>query len=399
MGSGINFKRQFLAQLEAQFQQFGSPVQGAGEHMQGNSPPSVFIGRFGYPKVMVGPLIPQQLGDTTFFDAPEQWIPSKRSALDILGMRLSLVRGKQTLDVKDQSRASEQMREIALSSVSPEVEAQFERRPSGSFVNDDALAFGPSAPLKQLRVWSSRWDDKLEKAHGDTDASAKTAVLELYENGASVSSIMRAFSVGAFGVGRNRKFVPTRWSITAVDSTISETLLEEVRSLPMLDEARVYEFSSLSQTYAVILFPGQWQYEWIEAFFPRNSPSGAPAGKLMVFGDGEGFEPKKEYSSVGGCYYSARLAIAELMRREGKQGGALVLREAYSDYIPLGVWNVRENMRSALLQKPVCFNEYHKAVEHAFARLRVPPKEWIKSSKLLQRGPAPIIRQLALTSF
>ncbi|NYZ75336.1 hypothetical protein H0O03_03695, partial [Candidatus Micrarchaeota archaeon] len=282
-----NFKREFLAKLESRFQHLS--FANATEHLQGASPPSVFVGKFGYPKVFVGPLIPEKFGDTRLLDAPEQWIPGKKTAADILEYRLGLVRGKKAISVYDDSRQAEQMREIALSQVSPEVEALFTHKPTGVSMNDDSLAFGPSAPLKSLSIWSSKWDAKLEKMHCDTDATAKTAMLELYEKGSPVSAIMRALSVGAFGLEKNRKFVPTRWSITAVDSNVSETLLDEVRSLPLLDETRVYEHASLSQKYAVILFPSQWQYDWVEAFF---SPYGND--ESTVFGDGEGYDKKKE---------------------------------------------------------------------------------------------------------
>jgi len=34
-------------------------------YLEGSSPPSVFVGRFNYPKVFVGPMIPPQHGDTS----------------------------------------------------------------------------------------------------------------------------------------------------------------------------------------------------------------------------------------------------------------------------------------------------------------------------------------------
>jgi len=387
-----NFKREFLARLAARFNHLNYAC--ASEHLQGASPPSVFVGAFGYPKVFVGPLLPEKLGDTRIMDAPEQWISSSKSVQDILEYRLSLVRGKKTLNVYDDSRQAQQMREIALSCVSPEVEATFACKPRGAFLNDDSLAFGPSAALKQFSVCNAKWDAKLEKMYYDTDATAKTAVLELYEKSSPVSAIMRALSVGAFGLEKNRKFVPTRWSITAVDSTVSETLLEEIRFLPVLDETRVYEHASLSQKFVVILFPSQWQYDWVEAFFSPNK-----AREPTVFGDGEGYDKKKEYSSVGGCYYSARLAVAEKMRKEKRQGGAIVLRECYADYVPLGVWSVRECMRAALASKPACFNDYSEAVRHAFAKLKLDPRQWVRNSRILREGPKAQPVQKTLTVF
>ena len=67
--------------------------------IQGSSPPSVFVGRIGYPKVMVGPMLPPIFDDTSTYDTPELWHDYKID--DILHFRLSLVRGTTLIDVKD----------------------------------------------------------------------------------------------------------------------------------------------------------------------------------------------------------------------------------------------------------------------------------------------------------
>ena len=69
--------------------------------------------------------------------------------------------------------------------------------------------------------------------------------MNLHTKDIPFSNFQKAFSVGAIGTGKRRKLVPTRWSITACDSSIANTLLKEVRTYPILDICRVYEFSSL----------------------------------------------------------------------------------------------------------------------------------------------------------
>jgi hypothetical protein len=39
----------------------------------GATPPSVFVGRFGYPKVKVGPMVSPLHGNTKILDMPEMW--------------------------------------------------------------------------------------------------------------------------------------------------------------------------------------------------------------------------------------------------------------------------------------------------------------------------------------
>ena len=65
----------------------------------GCSPPAVFVGRYGYPKVDIGPLLPTEYGDTSMMDTPERWVG--KSVDEIADMRFRLVRGKYRIDAKD----------------------------------------------------------------------------------------------------------------------------------------------------------------------------------------------------------------------------------------------------------------------------------------------------------
>src|SRR5579884_540096 len=59
--------------------------------VSGSTPPGVFVGRFGYPKVFVGPMVPRIYGDTSLLDTPEMW--RGKTIEDIVDYRYSLVRG------------------------------------------------------------------------------------------------------------------------------------------------------------------------------------------------------------------------------------------------------------------------------------------------------------------
>ncbi len=69
------------------------------DSINGSSPPSVFVGSYGYPKVGVGPMLPPVHGDTTLLDNPEQWIG--KSLEEIVNFRLILVRVIQKLSVEN----------------------------------------------------------------------------------------------------------------------------------------------------------------------------------------------------------------------------------------------------------------------------------------------------------
>lgn len=348
------------------------------EHIEGSSPPSVFIGREGYPKVHVGPLVPPVQGDTAIMDAPEQWIGNK-SQSEIIDFRLTLIRGKEPVNVKDRSRMVSLLQEISLAKKSVEIEAQFKKKPSGRFVHEEMQPFGPSAPLKEMHVDAAKFEPHMEKAYYDTDLLSRDAVITLYEKGVLFSAIQKAFSTGAFGLEKNRKLVPTRWSITAVDDMLGLNLLEDVKENPLINEYRVYEAEHLRNKFVILLMPTYWQYETMEAFFPQII-----GDKLEIFGDWEGNDGKKGYAQIGGCYYSARFAIAERLAEERRQASAVVFRECYEGYIPLGVFNVRENVRYALREPYTKFETLQQALTHINSRMRIKMPTWIRKSILLR---------------
>lgn len=350
-----------------------------GKEIDGSTPPSVFIGSWNYPKVYAGPMIAPVSGDTTIMDMPESWIPQSKSQEDIIGYRMSLVRGKQLVGIKDlESGFVEKLQEISLAENSIESEAEFFKKPRGSSFSDEHTPHGPSAIIQKFDIENVRWEHSLEKAFYDTDLKAADAVVDLNKKGIPFSNIQKAFSVGAMGVGKRRKLVPTRWSITACDSTIGDRLLKTVRFNDIIDTTRVYEFSSLNNYYAIMLIPTEWQYEWMEAFLQ------VLGREELIFSDYETNSGKKEYSRVGGCYYTCKMAVLEALERESKQAGVIVLREAYNGYVPLGVFNVRENVRNAMDQAPLEFEDMKTALSYISTKLKLPMDKFVKQSDLLK---------------
>ncbi len=99
---------------------------------------------------------------------------------------------------------------------------------------------------------------------------------------------------------------------------------------------------------------------------------------------GERHLGKTEYSCVGGCYYSCKFGVLEALAREKKQAGAIILREAYQGYVPLGVFNVRENVRSAMAQPWKGFETLTDALKHVSPKLRLPLSAFVRESTLLK---------------
>jgi hypothetical protein len=354
-------------------------------HLEGSSPPSVFIGRFSYPKVYIGPMLPPQFGDTSMMDTPEGW--QGLSIDEIVDFRFRLVRGKLLNPVNNFSgKIIEQTREIALADKSPDAEVDFRKKPTGRLVmNDEIQPFGPSAQIQKMELGGNvRYEKNIEKAFYDTDLKAAPAVIGLHRDGILVSKIQKAFSVGAFGLGKNRKFVPTRWSITAVDDTLGKNLMQYTRDYPLVNEFRVYEHYQLDNRWLVLMIPREWCYELIEAWYPNTVWN--PLGKnIEIFSDWEFYGGRKDYASIGGCYYAARLAVNELLNREKSQAGVVILREAHPGYImPVGVWNVREAVRAALRSQPQKFATLQEALDFAGKKMDIPVAMWIEESGVLK---------------
>ena len=365
--------------------------------IEGSSPPGVFVGRLGYPKVSIGPMVPPQFGDTAILDTPEHWLG--RPIDQIVDYRYSLVRGNMRaniIEAREPGRVLTSLQELAMASRPVDSELKLTKAPRKILtLSEDTQPFGPSAPMDRFKLGNSTPDRRIEAAFYDRDLKAVEAVSELYRKGVMVTRIQKAFSLGMFGDGARRRIVPTRWSITAVDSSISLASLEKVKHYPTIDEYRVYGFSVYDNQYVAILLPEPWRFEWVEAWFPNTTWNQFTNEPYMI-GDYEEHFGRTTYAKVGGCYYSTRLAVAEALEREGRQAAAVVLRETYPGYImPLGVWNVRESIRAMMRQPYESYETFRGAMNAALSKFRIPAQKWRRESVLISRE----LSQTKITSF
>lgn len=350
----------------------------------GSSPTDLFIGRFGYPKVSIGPLVPPEFGDTSILGMPERWRPM---GIDqIVEMRSKLVRGTYLTNVKnvEKGRVEEFVRDLALADKPAEADVRFASRPTAKLaLQDEVQPFGPTAAMKDFDLYNVSADKKIESRHSDTDAKAGDAMVELYNRGVPVSKIQRGLSAGLFGMKNLRKFVPTRWSITAVDDTLSKSNLEIVKSYDTLDAIYAYYNVALDNRWLIFFIPGNWQYESIEAWYPHTiwNENGKDAS---IFSSYEGYKGRKYYAEIGGCYYSGRLAVTEAMLGLKKQAMALILREVHEGYLmPVGVWNVREHVRETLEAAPTVLHGMNEMLDFIKTKLEIRTQDWISNSDIL----------------
>ena len=75
-----------------------------------------------------------------------------------------------------------------------------------------------------------------------------------------------------------------------------------------------------------------------------------------------------------------------------RQARVVVFREVYEGYaVPVGVWQVRENVRNAMKSDCEKFSTLKEALDYIRPRLRIPLEEYVKRSKIL--------RQMRLSDF
>lgn len=350
-----------------------------GRVIEGPSPPDVFVGQYGYPRVGVGPLVPPSdaMGDTPVLGTVDDLVAAPIE--DVVAYRSLLFHTRHRSPVAVRSsppRILELAREVAMSTRAVDTEVQLTKAPPARLTaNLDPFAapMGPGVEAERGRVVGRAVvPRKVDALVTDTDARATTAARELYGAGVAEDHILRLFSVGLLGKRSTRRLVPTRWSITAVDDILSKGLAERVRDLMELGEPTVHSSVLKGNHFHVLLLPRHWEFEMLEAWL-RGS---LWAASNQMVEDREGHKGRSDYArNVTGAYYAARLAVLEHLTAIGRQASAVVYREVTQEYwAPLGVWVIREGVREAMRSSPARFDTIGEAVDHVTGMVQL--KDW-----------------------
>jgi len=370
-----------------------------GKELQGSSPPSLFVGRYGYPAVRTGPMLPpMHVPEAAKLDDPRAWLHSA-SMTDIVAMRASLVRGSHVLrvdrpQVRDPVLEAAQLLAMAEKPADVAVvlrkEMQERQQPK---MDGIAAPMGPSLDALRAKVVDNVVvPRRVEAMVADTDADTATGVGELYAGGISPYHIQRLLSAGLLGVGQRRRLVPTRWSITATDDQLGKQLIARVKGFTQLSQVELFRAEHYGNRFWVLLLPRAWSYEMVERWHAGSAwaRSGGAAGS-----DWEPYQGRTGYAdNVAGAYYAARLSILEHLAARQRQALPLVYREITDAYLfPLGVWVIREAVRDAMQAKPRTFDTLEAAVRTVAMECATP--DWDRDSRLLRD----VRRQRSLEDF
>ena len=344
---------------------------------------SVFVGRIGYPNVYVGPMAAIDYSNVKVIDNPEQWFGQDYSK--IVEWRSMLLRSKHKEDVKSFSRFVEDNQLLALAQRPTDIEMNFKRKPTFDLrFSDMVQPMGPSAALRKMTVTENIKIDRRVDYIVSDDLKAAQASMKLYDNKQDIYKITNILSSGL--LGKKKKMVPTRWSITATDDIIFKEMIKRVKDYPGVNEYLLFSSTYLDNHFEILLMPGNWEFENFEAWAPGSTWSQG-ATETQVLEEYESYQGRKKYADKqAGGYYAARLGIIEGLNKLKRQARVISFREISEGYtIPLGVWVVRETVRNAFNNPPMRFNSLEEALRHLNTKLKIPIRDYKKQSRVLQQ--------------
>mgnify|MGYP001564533382 FL=1 len=337
------------------------------------------------------------------YDSPNYWSKENYSIRQIALLRANLINSRFQVNIKDvrkQEKFLDAAKEIGIASKPVDIEVKLTRAPYIKMDFDNVTTpSGPKGNLKNVKIVDNiKVENKVEKVVSDTDLKANEALNYLYEAGFDENTLTKLLSIGVLGLKKNRKLVPTKWSITATDDTLGKNLINNLQDYQMINEYRLYTGSYLGNYYYILMFPEIWQYELFEGYLPGSAWNYSKDIKFAT--DSETLFGRKTYAhnTVGG-YYSSRLGVLEHLDKIKKQASCLVIRFETPEYnMPLGVFVVRNAARKTMNNNYLTFNTKEELINKTKELIKLifnyDLDNILKESKLLRS-----LTQKKLSSF
>lgn len=333
------------------------------EKLESNSPPSIFIGsKLRYPLVNVGILSPLEKNENSWiYDNPKYWSNNDFQIGEVVKLRTGLLNSRfqsKVQDVRLNKKFIEITKEIGMASKQVDIEIEFKNKLNIEHKKDRIITpHGMNANLKKARITGNvKIPQKIDKVFND-DLKAVDSMKYLYENEFNEYTLSKILSIGVLGFKKNRKLVPTRWSITTTDDILGKQLIEKIKDYKLIENYELFIGGFMGNYYLIFLLPKVWSYELFELYFPGSSWNSTDTIKAST--DYENYYGRKNYASnTSGGYYAARLPLLEYLEKQKKQASILAIRlETPSYWASLGVWVVRESIRKTLSSKKMSFDD------------------------------------------
>jgi hypothetical protein len=365
-----------------------------GDSLFGSTAPSIFVGRSGYPEVATGLLSPVAGKlDPTEYITSSDWYTKEIDIDAVFQRRTGLLNTARYTDVNMAGSWDGFVgvqREVAIADRPVDVEIRLSDRPRLD-MSESLDASGMRAPNgPRIKARNAELTENphvpraVKKTLSDDDWRTEGAIAYLYRRGFDVYDIKRILSAGALGRSQERRLVPTRWSITAVDDTIGKYLRGRIQNSTSVDEVEVWRNEYIGNTYWVIVAPGDWEFELVEIKAP-GSVWNPVSGGHHVGSDYETYTGRTAYvDETSGAYYASRLGILEELERRDRQAKVLILRTVSDAYwAPVGVWQIRESVRNAFQGEPGIAETFHNAVSTVESELPISSARLRRKSEMV----------------
>lgn len=356
------------------------------QNFSGSTPPEIFVGSWNYPNVYTGILAPQETGDTSIMSSPELWHKNKLQIADIVKYRNQLIYGRTQSNIKKlETKFLSVMKEVAMTHKSVATEFHLKKPVTTNKEQDDrSPLITKAADINKVELQENAVVlPKVDSLVNDKETKSTTAIQELHKAKTETSTIIKILSAGLLGLKKNRRLVPTRWAITAVDDALSKNQLEKIKQYQEISEYFVFHAEYLGNHYEFLLIPDTFAFEVIEISIknPYNQ---------AVWQDYETIFKRKKYAdSVTGAYYANRIALTEYLESIKRQATCIVMREIRPQYYaPCGVGILREASREAFRSKPEKFSTLSSALKSIQTRLKQPVSNYTSKSVILKMKKA-----------
>ncbi len=309
-----------------------------GKKAHGPTPPSVIVGESGYPYVplMVG-VAPSY---DEIYENPEKWFEMRLPLSEIIKLRASMLTPFKRVRVND---LNDEVVWAGVSTKPVDVEARLFREPLPPSFDGVLKPVGPSAPGEIKVVSNPKVDPVIDRLSND-DVKAEEGVKEAWEKGVNNENIVRAFSLGL--LGKNKKMVPTRWAITAVDTIVSEEIKSKMRDWREVGYERMGVYEHYGNKYVVILRPDVLEVEMYEVW--KRGSLWARDRDEIIYNRERLVKGAKALDPRDGGFHALKRGFLEALSEFGVRSGATIVRIVDNRYYaPVGSWQIRLGVKEA----------------------------------------------------
>lgn len=368
-----------------------------------SSSSSVFIGEYGYPNVNSGAVsIPNELktNNNFNFEKVNNYNLNFSTISSFIHDKVNSINSYQKNNIKQVYKKID-LQEISMSKNEVDLDVSLTKKPH-LYLRFDQVIFPHcySSPFKKIDLTTNpKIPSAVEKIYSDTDYASKGAIKELFNKNFDEVYLSNILSTGYLGRKLERKFVPTKWSITAVDNVLSSENIKSIKNYEVGDNYFVKMGSHFGNHFILVFLPKQFSYELFEVNIPGSVWN--KTNQAVITTDFENFNGRKEYAfNTTGGYYAVRNPVTNYLNKIQKQYMVLAIRLITKEYYaPLGVWVVRQATKNAIESDSIYFgsldliNQFlNKYIEKKF---NYNPKKILIDSRLLKEFK----KQSSLTNF